>query len=339
MSKKLAAKAGLIQLPPLSPSAPQAPTVASDAATPKTAPGSMLHFMVQQSSAVREAEELKERLQAFDGATPVKSLDPRLIRPSRWANRHAAAFESSEFAAFKEEIASAGGNVQPIRVRPFVEKRASGDGEPVQYEIAFGHRRHRACLELGLPVNAVVEKSTDQELFVAMERENRGRQNLSAYEQGCMYRRAIDEGLFPSLRKLADAINVDVGLVSKSISLARLPEAVIEAFPSPLEIQYRWAQPLAEALQRDPDGLLSRAKHVKAKGGAKTAGEVFQVLTGKVLNRSTDFTELKIGDRRAGSMSTDTKGRLLVTLEAGVVPADRKAELIALLQGWISTSK
>ena len=43
-----------------------------------------------------------------------------------------------------------------------------------------------------------------------------------------MYRKALDEGLYSSLRRLAESLGVDVSLVSKSVSLARLPEAVDE---------------------------------------------------------------------------------------------------------------
>lgn len=89
--------------------------------------------------------------------------------------------------------------------------------------------------------------------------ENCNRKNLSAWEQGCMYLRAIDEGL-GGLSVLAEAIGVDVSLISKSLALARLLAAVAEAFPSPLDIQFRWAQPLSEALQKDPEGLLKRAQ-------------------------------------------------------------------------------
>ena len=86
MSKKLAAKASLIQLPPASsPAPPQHGEVIEHRV--KTAPGSMAHFMVAQSSAVMEAEDLRERLKAFAGATPVRPLDPATVRPSRWANR------------------------------------------------------------------------------------------------------------------------------------------------------------------------------------------------------------------------------------------------------------
>ncbi|EFK95109.1 parB-like partition protein, partial [sediment metagenome] len=123
-------------------------------------------------------------------------------------------------------------------------------------------------MELGLPVQAMVVDMSDQQLFEAMERENRARKNLSAWEQGTMYRRALDEGLYPSQRRLAESLGVDVSLVSKSLSLARLPEAVVGAFASPLEIQFRWAQPLAEALQKDPDGVLARAAKLRAAGVA-----------------------------------------------------------------------
>ncbi|MBK9363084.1 MAG: hypothetical protein IPM99_19260 [Rubrivivax sp.] len=81
--------------------------------------------------------------------------------------------------------------------------------------MVFGHRRHRACLELGLPVQAMVVDMYDQQLFEAMERENRARKNLSAWEQGTMYRRALDEGLYPSQRRLAESLGVDISLVSR----------------------------------------------------------------------------------------------------------------------------
>lgn len=214
----------------------------------------MAVFMATQSAAVREAEALRAQLKAFEGARPVRALDPRDVRPSRWANRHEHAYADADFAALKADIASAGTNVQPVGVRAL-----AADAATAGFELVFGHRRHRACLELGLALQAMVVEMNDQQLFEAMERENRARKNLSAWEQGTMYKRALDEGLYPSQRRLSQALGVDVSLVSKSLSLARLPPAVVAAFASPLEIQFRWAQPLAEALQRDPEAVLARA--------------------------------------------------------------------------------
>jgi ParB family chromosome partitioning protein len=211
--------------------------------------------------------------QASDGK-PLK-IDPRSIRPSAWANRHEASFESAEFEELKAEIADAGGNVQPIKVRPL----AIPDGE-ICYEIVFGHRRHRACLDLGLEVAAVIEDVDDQKLWAQMERENRSRANLSAWEQGMMYQRALDAGLFPSMLALAKAIGRDQGNVSKAISIAKLPGAVVEAFPSPHDLRFCDAKDLKDAVAKAPVAVVEVAKGLAAEPKARPAPEVLKALMG-----------------------------------------------------------
>ncbi len=350
MSKKLAAKAGLIGT--LVVPTP-APIVGPDAeaARPRTAPGSMLQFMSSQSAAIKEADELRERVRELETSAPVRLLDPACIRPSRWANRHEDSFANADFELLKAEIESAGGNVQPIRVRPVapIDQGVLNGSTPSPapaYELVFGHRRHRACLELGIPVLALIEEANDQELFVAMERENRARKNLSAWEQGCMYRRALDDGLYPSLRKLAEAIQVDVSLVSKSVALARLPQTVVQAFASPLEIQFRWAQPLGEALQKDPEGVVARARALIDAGQKLPSAQVFKRLITVdaapepgVLNGSTPLpvesqTIGKSAKRRA-TMHTDEAGAVHLSFAPGAVPQARHQELVALIEAFL----
>jgi ParB family chromosome partitioning protein len=359
MSKKLAAKASLIQMPPplasgggaagaltsATAGAPlgAAPGVSTHATASagdapeyraKTAPGSMAHFMASQSSAVREAEELRERLKSFDGAKPVRQLDAQTVRPSRWANRHEASFTDAAFAELKADIAAAGGNVQPVSVRPVLNGSTNGStpGGGAAYELVFGHRRHRACLELGLPLQAMVADLSDRELFEAMERENRARKNLSAWEQGAMYKRALDEGLYPSQRKLSEALGVDVSLVSKSLSLARLPDVVVAAFASPLDIQFRWAQPLAEALQKDPEALIARARQARQPGVSLAAADVLDRLLGlseaAVLNCSTPSHRVIEG--RAGRravMTRDAQGRVVIKFAPGALSDAAEAQI------------
>lgn len=383
MSKKLAAKSGLIQLPPLGAPAAAPPTsplmaplaatgTASDASRadaaptsvsptaipgapgsalpgpagfaplraatrPKTAPGSMLHFMSSQSAAVKEADELRERLLRYEGSVPVLKLDPALVLPSRWANRHEATFSGPEFAALKAEIASAGGNVQPVKVRRLA------DAAPARYELVFGHRRHRACLELGLPVTALVEEVSDQALFVEMERENRQRKDLSAWEQGQMYARALDDGLYPSNRQLATAIGRDLGDVGKALSLARLPKTVVDAFSSPLDLQFRWAKPLNDAQQRDPEGLLARAKELKRQAGQLSPKDVFERLvaqgsSARVGAVSTAGLAIQVNGQRVGLLQRDAQGRTVMTLEAGTLPVDRQQALADVVAGFLGAT-
>lgn len=344
MSKKLAAKASQIHLPPLlhSPAAPAVERSDHPEVRPKTAPGSMAAFMASQSVAVKEAEELRQQLRAFDGAKPVRMLDPQTVQPSRWANRHEASFGDAAFAELKADIASAGTNVQPISVREMpAVLNGSTPAQPQRFEVVFGHRRHRACLELGLPLQAMVTTATDVELFEAMDRENRARKNLSAWEQGQMYRRALDEGLYPSQRRLSEALGVDVSLVSKSIALARLPEAVVAAFASPIDIQFRWAQPLSEVLQKDPEGVLARAEEIRRSGAIQSAVDVFNRLVSpadeRVLNGSTPSRKVITGAAgKKATVARDARGGVRVDFAPGALSAEAESELVAFIERKLS---
>ena len=224
--------------------------------SPKTGPGSMMAFMVQKSDVHAQNIKLEARLAEFQDASPTRLIDPVLIVRSKWANRLEQSFSDADFLSLKAEIASAGGNVQPIKVRPLA-------GEGGKFEIVFGHRRHQACVDLGIPVLAMVSEVSESDLFAEMDRENRDRKDLRPYEQGLTYKRALDEGLFSSANKMAASLGVDVGNLSKSLALARLPADVLNAFSSPLDILLRWASDLRRVLEKEPELVLVRAQELQ----------------------------------------------------------------------------
>ena len=336
MARKMFEKAGLIPGLQAGPKPPADSPRPTDPPKAKTAPGTMMGFLTAQSQAVQEAEALKVRVRSLEQEAPLRSLDPSAIRPSKWANRHEASFLTAEFQALKAEIASAGGNVQPIKVRPLPLLNGSTPPDGPSFELIYGHRRHRACAELGIPVLAVVEEASDVSLFEQMERENRGRKSLSAWEQGTMYSRALDEGLYSSLRRLADGLGVDVSLVSKSVSLARLPDAVVAAFRSPLDIQFRWAAPLTEALQKDPDGTLARARSIAQARGDLGAASILSRLLGAADAAPASPAAQALPIARAGKvvakLTTDAQGRALVRFEAGALPESKRRALVKLIE-------
>ena len=224
---------------------------------------------------------LKAEIDALKAAKPVMKIHPSEIKPSAWVNRHQDSFEVPAFAAFKAEIESAAGNIQPIKVRPLKTADTSGSAK---YEIVFGHRRHRACLELGLEVNVIVDDIDEKTMFVEMDRENREREDLRPFEQGLMYARALDSGLFSSLRKLSEEIGADPTNISKAVSLARLPVPILDSFESRLDIQYRWASDLKAALEKEPDLILARAADIKkqrSSGNQLSSQSAFNLLVGK----------------------------------------------------------
>lgn len=304
-------------------------------AVPRTGPGALMAHLARESDAQRENERLRDELNQWEGAKATRLLDPKLIGWSAWANRDQANFAGEDFVELKQEIASAGGNVQPIKVR------VAKPGGAHEYEIVFGHRRHRACLELGLPVLAVIDNMGEVDLFVQMDRENRSRKNLSAWEQGMMYLRALDKGLFPSSRKLAEEVGVDLGQVGKAISLAKLPREVIDAFASPLDLQFRWAKPLADCLERDLAGLVARAKKAKTLGADRSAKDVLEALLGVEgqggLNGSTPPPiVIQRNGKEAASIALDAKGRATVSFAASVVGPEQMKALSELVEAFIA---
>lgn len=233
----------------------------------KTAIGMHADALFRDEKVTAENVELKKKLAEFTGATATRKIHPKRIKPSRWVNRNELSYAGEAFASLKKEIETAGGNIQPIKVRP-------SNSVPGEYELVFGHRRHRACLELGLDVLTLIEELDDAELFCQMDRENRARAALSPWEAGTTYARALDEGLFPSARKLAEAASIDLSQLGKALVLAKLPIDVIAAFPSPLDLQYRWATLLSQAIQKDPELILLRAKELRAAKENLNASQV-----------------------------------------------------------------
>lgn len=362
VSRKLSEKASKLDFSNLPTLAPQVPVAVGsgeelgvgDSYKPKTAPGAMMAFAADaRSELVRENERLKAAadeasilkgkvselaadLAQWDGAWATRQVDPKQIRRSKWANRHEHSFSDPDFLALKDEILSAGGNIQPIKIR-LVGADEGGD----LYEIVFGHRRHQACLDLKLPVLATIENVSDQGLFVEMDRENRSRKNLSPWEQGMMYLKALDDGLFPSQRKLAEAVGIDLSALGKALNLARLPSMVIQAFPSPLDIQYRWAKPLTDALAQDGNDVLAKAESLAAMSGKPVAKVVFDHLVngaplgGRTVPPPTECTVIKALGKQVGVLNVLPDGSVSVQLKAGALPKQRVAELAKLVTDFL----
>lgn len=314
---------------------------------PRTAIGAITASLALGRGVEAENRALKEKLQQFEDVTVVELIDPKRIRSSRFANRHELSFLGLEFAGLKAEIASAGRNVQPIKVRRLLPKpeadsatdvaasaaSAASTASTALYEIVFGHRRHRACLELGIPVAVIVEDMNDAELFAEMERENRERQNLSPWEQGVMYKRALDEGLFPSLRKLAAVIGVQAGNVSTAIQLAALPDYLVAAFPSPLSLQFRWAAVLKTVIDQNPEGVREVAKGLSAMEPKLAAKTVLDRLLGAetVAVRAAPVPLMARGVA-VGSWEKDKRGNLAIQIRRGGLDEAGEKRLLKVLQ-------
>jgi ParB family chromosome partitioning protein len=124
------------------------------------------------------------------------------------------------------------------------------------------------------------------------------------------------------------------------VALARLPEAVVAAFPTPLDIQFRWAQPLGEVLQRDPEAMISRAKALSTASERLSAAQVFEALTqpadSTVPDAAPVVTNLGKGARKRVTMTTDAKGGVQLKFAPGLVSAERQKALVQLIEAFLS---
>jgi ParB family chromosome partitioning protein len=249
----------------------------SERRTPRIAMNRVTDFTGELEKVERELSEAQRRLALHDGALPTRKLAADSIKPSKFANRIERSFEGPSFDAFKQEILSAGGNVQPIKVR-----RIGAEN----YEIVFGHRRHRACLELGLQVLAMIQEDmSDKDLFEEMSRENEQRKDLSAYELAMHYRRGIDLKLYRNWSEIAAVLGKTKSLMSRYSALAELPDAVVNAFRSPSDIQPKWAEKLRQVIDVDSAAVMSAAKAVA--GTSLPPRAVFEALVNQTAQKFT----------------------------------------------------
>jgi ParB family chromosome partitioning protein len=295
------------------------------AAQPRTGPGLMLAARDAMAAMQAELDDVRRRLERFDGTMPTIRVDPRSVRSTRWANRHESAFATPAFERLKASIEQAGCNSQPILVR---------QAEPDVYEVAFGHRRHRACLELGLPLLAVVWNGpmSDIDLFLSMDRENREREDPSAYEQGVSYLAAIQGGLFPSQRRLAEALGISHTWVRKAILVAQLPAPIIQAFSSPLDVQPKHAQAILAALEAEPTLVLQRSAELCSQKQKRSAAQVVEGLLGSSGEALTP-TDLVIGGRTVGTLRQGPRGKVIISLDLASARRYSAAEMGEAIAG------
>lgn len=226
----------------------------------------------QLKEAEARAETLAAKVRHLEDGTKVFDLDAARVRPSRFADRHPAAFADAAFEDLCERIRQTRGNTQPAKVRP-----VDGDQDH-DFEIASGHRRHAACLKLGLPFSAIVRPYSDDDLLREMVEENTGRHDLSPYERGMHFSRLIETGKAASGRELAIKLGLNQSFVTRLLRYGQLPDGLLRAFHDPREIRRDWIEPLLKAWTNDRARLESEVQAVLSEPDALGSTDIYQRL-------------------------------------------------------------
>ena len=166
---------------------------------------------------------------------------------------------------------------------PALGRRLS-PGSDHDIELIYGARRLFVARHLNRPLLVEVRDITDRDAIVAMDIENRLRQDISGYERGLSYARWLREGHFKSQDEIAHALQVSSAQVSRLLRLASLPLDIVGAFDTPVSICEEWGVNLATLL-KDPDRnheLKQAAKRISARAVRPSAPEVYRELCAAV---------------------------------------------------------
>jgi ParB family transcriptional regulator, chromosome partitioning protein len=173
------------------------------------------------------AKDLEGRVAAGD---LVVEIDPKMVDGAFIADRMGG--DDEGYLALLEGM-RAQGQASPILVRPHPHMGG-------RYQVAFGHRRLRAALELGRPVRAVVKQLSDRDLVLAQGQENSARADLSFIERS-RFAWQLESANYDR-DTIMSALSVDKTTASRMISVAsQLPDTLINAIgPAPGTGRDRW---------------------------------------------------------------------------------------------------
>ncbi|MEQ6436289.1 ParB/RepB/Spo0J family partition protein [Comamonas sp. w2-DMI] len=217
---------------------------------------------------------------------PPQKIDPKKVRWSAWGNRLPERFQGPAFAEFVEDIRSTDGNKQPGVVR----RLAKPDDKGYEYEIASGHRRHRACLEANKYFFAFVRELDDLALQDELETENRNRADTAPMERAIQYKRQMSS--YRSQEHMAAAMKIPTSTMSRYLILAELPEEVQNLIEDRLQISLEGGCDLIKFMKSHPDTYKLNLEKLQAMNKKLPAKEVF-----KLLRENNEAKKTKITDK------------------------------------------
>lgn len=264
-------------------------------------------------------------------------------------NRLEESFDSDEFFQLADSILHNRGNVQAIAVRELAPDEIPLDS-PLRYRLISGARRLRACKMHQLPVLAIVQKVQPTRELIDRLLENHLRQPLSPYELGMQLQHILASSESVSRRELARLVGLDVSVVQKAIDIAALPAAVIAAFGSASEIQYRDAKPLKDAVAQARDSVIACAESIKgqeipakevtaklvqaAEAAAAAVAANGQTPGVEPFNTPARPLSIEVDGQALGNVAIDKKGLPQIHLALPLNPR-QQADLAQLIQKFL----
>jgi ParB family chromosome partitioning protein len=246
-----------------------------------------------------------------------------------------------------DSIQAENGNRIPVVVR----RTPNAD---LQYELVIGTRRHWAISWLNahhfpeIELVAIIEDLDDEAAFRLADIENREREDISDLERGLNYKAAVDAYYAGVQSKMADRVKLSKSTLARYIGLTEIPQTIVSAFNSPMDLQVRHGDKLLPPL-RTP-ALRSRmeeaAKLIAAEQSFRQSGDEEPISGSDVVARLVAATTSRAGRSQKrvielkgttiGQIDRDRSRGLTITLN----PTDLSAEdILEALRPLIENAK
>lgn len=239
-------------------------------------------------SILSSIDELAARADKLMEGESVVELDPDIVDVSFVRDRLAE--DDREFDELLAAIRDRGQD-SPILVRPNPSKAG-------RYMIVFGHRRARAAKILERKVRAVVKDLGDREHVVAQGQENSARANLSFIEKSLFAAKLSQLRYDEDSSTILTALAIDRSTLSKMLSVASLPQRVLEAIgPAKGVGRDRWYE--LKALLERPGAIDSALSAIEAASFSGLSSDerfnaiVARLKSKKSMNRARNGPQLQ----------------------------------------------
>ncbi|NMN05094.1 MULTISPECIES: ParB/RepB/Spo0J family partition protein [unclassified Novosphingobium] len=214
-------------------------------------------------------------------------LDPARVRVWAGNARSYAHLSEESCRELIDSIIAEGGQKVPAVVRRL-------EGDPAyDYEVIAGTRRHwsiawlRANSYPQFQFLAQVAQLDDEAAFRLADLENRARKDVSDLERARNYALALKDHYGNHLTRMAERLKLSKGWLSKMLRVATIPDAVIDAFASPADVQLKPGYALAQALDdKNAQALiLKEARQIAREQDAARSGGRPMLASAEVLQR------------------------------------------------------
>lgn len=173
----------------------------------------------------------------------IRLIETEFCKPWHLANRIQDYLNPDSCSDLIESIQKVGQQIPAL-----VRKAPNGEG----YELICGARRLFACKHLGIKLKAAVVELSDKEALLAMDAENRPREDISPYERACDYKRWVETGIYKNYTEIMQSIGVKKSWFSQLMALADLKEDIIKSFGHPANLKQKWGYELQLICKKDP---------------------------------------------------------------------------------------